>query len=176
MVIQFNASGKEPYNGLSNFEEVDIEYEGKVYASVEHCFQAQRYGEEDKKRFTKEGDLGTWEGFEKVSKKSDEYWRKKRNIGIIAKMATNKENVLGLKREYEIKDGYELWEPMLKEKFKDERLRKILMDTKEEELVEFDRFANTRGSYWGGSVIDGKIVGTNTMGKYIMRVRKEIST
>lgn len=60
-------------------------------------------------------------------------------------MATHKEKVLGLKRKY----GYELWEPMLKEKFKD-------IDGHEGRR---DRFANTRGSYWGGRVIDGKIVG-----------------
>jgi predicted NAD-dependent protein-ADP-ribosyltransferase YbiA (DUF1768 family) len=55
----------------------------------------------------------------------------------------------------------------LREKFKDEKLKEMLLQTGEEELVE----SNTWGDiYWG--VCNGK--GQNNLGKLLMKIRSEI--
>jgi len=47
MITQF----KDEYRWLSNFESVQIEFEGKVYASVEHAYQAAKSLDEDWRAF-----------------------------------------------------------------------------------------------------------------------------
>ena len=69
--------------------------------------------EEDRIRFSIDGDLGTIDGFklvfpEKVFEKKRDFWMKKGSIGVIAKMATNKANInppifLGKKLDIPIK-------------------------------------------------------------------------
>ena len=96
LVLNFWANGKSPYKNMSNFAYISdgIEYDGLLYNSTEHMFQAQKYIKEQRIRFSINGDLGNWNGLKLVFKveeyeKKYKYWAKKNNIGIIAKMATN---------------------------------------------------------------------------------------
>ena len=97
IIVSFYACGKSPINNLSNFSFIKqgIIYDGITYYSTEHAFQAQKYIKEQRHRFSIDGDLGNIEtgfllvfGNDKCEKKK-QFWMKKDNIGIIAKMATN---------------------------------------------------------------------------------------
>ena len=97
--INYWSNSKFPYCYLSNFAFIldGIEYDGLTYYSLEHAFQAQKYIKEQRIRFSKDGDLGVWDGFSLVCnhenwKEKYNYWEKKGNIGVIAKLATNKIN------------------------------------------------------------------------------------
>ena len=64
LAINFWSNGKEPLNNLSNLALISdgIEYDGKIYPSTEHAFQAQKYIESQRDRFSIRGDLGVWNG------------------------------------------------------------------------------------------------------------------
>ena len=92
----FFSNGLKPYHKLSNFVYIEqgITYKGLRYCSVEHAFQAQKYITKQRIQFSVDGDLGNSDtGFKLVFGddyvKKRNYWMKKDNIGIIAKMATN---------------------------------------------------------------------------------------
>ena len=67
------------------------------------------FAEKDRPRFSKTGDLGNFDAFikfkniffgknanNKLAQKKIDYWDKKKNIGIVAKMAVNRYDKLGL--------------------------------------------------------------------------------
>ena len=89
-------SKKKSYYFLSNLNHIKdtIEYDDIIYNSVEHAYQAQKFIKSQRERFSINGDLGGWDGFkffvkeEEIIKKIN-FWIKKDNIGIIAKMASN---------------------------------------------------------------------------------------
>ena len=99
LVINFWANGKAQFHNLSNFALISdgIEYGGIIYPSTEQAFQAQKYVENQRPRFSVTGDLSVWYGL-KLLYKPDEYeskynyWAKKNNIGIVAKISTNENN------------------------------------------------------------------------------------
>tara|TARA_B100000768_G_scaffold161252_1_gene161230 strand:+ start:622 stop:1158 length:537 start_codon:yes stop_codon:yes gene_type:complete len=174
--IKFHSNGIKPFNKLSNFANIEggIELDGLIYPSSEHMYQSQKFV--DKKRFSVEGDLGIWSGFGLVSDKTMDYWKKKDNIGIIAKMATSKKMILKLGL---IKiDGFqytdELWNTILTKKYEVKEFEEILKKTEGLYLLEFDRNAVKRGSFWGGNSVDNVLYGENTMGKYLMKVRDNL--
>ena len=84
-VIPFYACGKEPYNKLSNFAFIEegIVYDGLTYCSTEHAFQAQKYVEEQRIRFSIHGDLGNKNDIDKMFQlvfsdnweKKKKYWK-----------------------------------------------------------------------------------------------------
>ena len=181
--IPFYACGKPPYNMLSNFAYIKegIEYDGLRYISTEHAFQAQKYIKEQRKRFSVEGDLGQLDSgfdlaFGKDWEKKKLFWMKKNNIGIIPKMVTNEKRglKLGLIRDKNFVNTSELWFDLLWQKFRIDRFRKTLTSTGNNYLLEYDRGAERMNPLWSGIIKDGKLYGTNLMGKYIMYIREKI--
>ncbi|MBL4898313.1 MAG: hypothetical protein JKX76_01570 [Colwellia sp.] len=200
--IKFYAGGKPPYHYMSNFALITngICYNNLWFPSTEHLFQSFKYLPEQRHRFTIDGDLGTVEGFSLVFgkdyKKKEMYWMKKNNIGIIAKIATNKKVsiALGLTR-INFKSTDELWRMILMKKYSDptrlasngRSFQDILNDTRGCYLLEFGRGAkreHLKGipPLWAGLISDDPtcgnisrgndvLYGINQMGVYLMRIR-----
>tara|TARA_R110002072_G_scaffold260935_1_gene419546 strand:+ start:477 stop:959 length:483 start_codon:yes stop_codon:yes gene_type:complete len=154
-----------------------ITCDGVLYPSVEHAFQAQKYIQSQRWRFSTVGDLGVWEGLKLVFKPEDyekklKFWSKKGNIGIVAKMATNVRigKKLGLIRDEKFQPSDDLWLKLLKMKFSIKYFDDILKSTGGTYLLEFDRGARIRPVFWGGLISDDILYGNNQMGKYLMEL------
>tara|TARA_B100001093_G_C26649294_1_gene936756 strand:+ start:143 stop:748 length:606 start_codon:yes stop_codon:yes gene_type:complete len=183
MVINFYSCGKAPFHNLSNFAYIHggIKYNGLVYISSEHAFQAQKYIQEQRYRFSIDGDLGNWDGLKLIYKESEydkkyKYWSKKNNIGIIAKMVTNEKicKKLGLIRDEKFSSTDELWIKILEKKYAIKYFKYLLKSTCDIYLLEFDRGAKRSNSFWGGLIYNNILYGNNQMGKYLMEIRKNI--
>ena len=190
--IKFYSNASKSYYKLSNFAHVKegITVDGITYPSSEHAFQAQKFIEKDKQRFSVTGDLGKIDtGFrlvypketsQEVESKKD-YWMKKDNIGIIAKMATSESLIKNLKLTLisNFKSSDELWMKILTEKYKVKEFKDLLLSTGNHYLLEFDKGAERKtkdGSppYYNGMIDSNlKLYGTNKMGIYLMNVRDE---
>lgn len=187
-VTKFYSCGIKPFNKLSNFALIKdgIEFDGLIFYSTEHAFQAQKYIQEQRIRFSIEGDLGnTDSGFQLVFgdkwEKKKQFWMKKDNIGIIAKMATNIKigTKLGLIRDEHFSSTHELWIELLTIKFNIVEFKTILKNTENNYLLEFDRgskrmYLKNNISIWSGLIEDNILYGNNLMGKYLMIVRLTI--
>jgi ribA/ribD-fused uncharacterized protein len=129
------------FSFLSNFHPVEIKYGNLVFKSVESAFQALKSEDfEVRKMFV---DLGPAEAKalgRKIKLRGD--WNK-------------------------IKDN--VMEYLLRIKFKNIELRRALLATGEQELVE-GNYWNDR--YWGVDLRSN--IGENKLGKLLMRIRKEI--
>ena len=184
-VIKFYSCGIKPFHKLSNFALIKdgIEFDGLIFYSTEHAFQAQKYVKEQRIRFSVEGDLGnTDSGFKLVFgdewEKKKKFWMKKDNIGIIAKMATNLKigTNLGLIRNVNFSSTNELWIELLTIKFNIIEFKNILKNTKNKYLLEFDRgakrmYLKNTIPIWSGLIDEGILYGNNLMGKYLMIIR-----
>ena len=175
--IYFGSTTKTHYQ-LSNFFYVEdgVTVNGITYPSTEHAFQAQKFIE--KERFSVNGDLGSPEGFSvvygPVGNKKKEYWMKKKAIGILAWLvAHKKQGFPGLTRDPKYKYVDENWLTILRAKYQNPALKKLLIDTGNTYLIEFNRSSD---SFWGGFVKDAKLNGTNHMGQLIMLIRDELKT
>jgi predicted NAD-dependent protein-ADP-ribosyltransferase YbiA (DUF1768 family) len=181
-----NASIKCGFYKFSNFQYIEGGIQPfddeLVFISTEHAFQSRKYAKKDRIRFSVNGDLGNIDGFslvfrEKDHEKKREYWMKKGNIGVIAKMATNEKlgKKLGLERNQDFVSTDELWIQIITCKYRKEEFKQILTNTEDIYLLEFDRMAyhrfNTLPAFWGGIIIDNKLWGENQMGNYLMHVR-----
>lgn len=124
---------------LSNFYPEEMEYEGDIYASSEHAFQAAKAtNEEDRLKVKNTATCG-------ASKRAG--------------------RSIELRKDWEdVKD--EIMLNILRAKFSNPNLAKMLLDTGEEELIEGNTWGDT---YWG--VCKGK--GKNVLGKLLMKVREE---
>jgi len=184
-VIKFYSYGIKPFHKLSNFALIKdgIEFNGLIFYSTEHAFQAQKYIKEQRIRFSIEGDLGNIDsGFKLVFgdewEKKKNFWMKKNNIGIIAKMATNIKigKKLGLIRDINFLSTNELWIELLNLKFNIIEFKNILKNTKNKYLLEFDRGAKrmclkNNIPIWSGLIENDILYGNNLMGKYLMIIR-----
>jgi predicted NAD-dependent protein-ADP-ribosyltransferase YbiA (DUF1768 family) len=184
-VIKFYSCGTSPFHKLSNFALIKdgVEFDGLIFYSTEHAFQAQKYTKEQRIRFSIEGDLGNADsGFKLVFgdewEKKKKFWMKKDNIGIIAKMSTNIKigTKLGLIRDVNFLSTNELWIELLTTKFNIIEFKNILKNTKNKYLLEFDRgakrmYVKNNIPIWSGLIEDGILYGNNLMGKYLMIVR-----
>jgi predicted NAD-dependent protein-ADP-ribosyltransferase YbiA (DUF1768 family) len=184
LVINFWSNSQFPYCYLSNFAFIldGIEYDGLTYYSVEHAYQAQHYIKEQRVRFSKDGDLGLWDGFSLVCddenyKVKYNYWEKKGNIGIIAKMATNKinEKKLGLIKDEKYISSDKLWIDLLTRKYSIDYFGEILKKTDDFYLLEYSsRASRKRWTFWNGKIVDNKLVGNNYVGKMLMLIRNKL--
>ena len=193
IVIKFWSNGKPDFYKLSNFQYIEGGIQPfddqLVFQSTEHAFQSRKYLVKDRARFSINGDLGGIDGFklvfrEKEYEKKQNYWMKKNNIGIVAKMATNKTvgKRLGLEIDPEFKSTDELWIQILMCKYRQEQFKQLLKNTGDIYLLEYDRMAYHRFcpgpdsslAYWGGDIILNDLWGHNKMGKYLMHVRELI--
>lgn len=184
LVINFWANGKAPFHNLSNFASIPdgFDYDGIIYPSTEHAFQAQKYIQSQRHRFSITGDFGVWNGINLVYKpeeyeKKYKYWSKKGNIGIIAKMATNEKigKKLGLIRDEKFNSTDELWMKLLGKKYSIKCFNDLLKSTGDIYLLDFDRGANNKvmgsNSVWGGLIANNSLYGNNQMGKYLMEIQ-----
>lgn len=139
------------YRFLSNFYPCKIEYQGITYPSVEHYYVAMKVTDEQ----LINGKYYTPADFrEMISKVKEPAFVKK--IGNKVKIRPNWD-----KKKLEIMN----W--VIREKFKDENLKELLLSTGTDELVE--------GNYWQDffwGVCNGK--GQNHLGKILMTVRDEL--
>ena len=181
-VVKITPTAVKPYYKLSNLALIKdgIEDEEKRYLSVEALFNSKKFIPSDQPRFTDKGDIGTQEGFKllfKDAEKKQTLWMKKDNIGILARMVTNPKTTkqLGLTPDKNFVSDDELWLGMLRKKFENKEFKDALLKTGNKYLLEHDKTAKDGTSYWSGNVVDGKLHGNNQMGKYLMKIREELS-
>lgn len=125
---------------LSNFYESPIEEENITYPTVEHYFQAQKtFNQEEKLKIVQ------------ATKPA-----KAKKMGRKVNLRKDWEDV-----------KIQVMEKGLRLKFQDPTLRKKLLATGDEELVEGNPWGDR---YWG--VCNGS--GKNKLGKLLMKIRKEL--
>lgn len=132
---------RKEYFFLSNFYPCEVEYEGDIYPSSEHAFQAAKTTDRNARSYFRVCDSAA-----------------------TAKQAGRK---LQLRSDWEaIKD--DVMYAVVSSKFtRNEHLKKMLLDTGDAYLEEGNNHGDT---YWG--TVNGN--GKNTLGKILMRVRKEL--
>ena len=122
------------YSFLSNFYPCLIEFEGEIYRTVEHAYQAAKTHDPDERRKIRE----------------EEQTGKAKRMG---KRVTIREDWEQIK----VKVTREL----LKKKFENPQFRKLLLDTYPHELIEGNNWGDT---YWGKCNGHGKnMLGTLLM-------------
>jgi predicted NAD-dependent protein-ADP-ribosyltransferase YbiA (DUF1768 family) len=186
--IKFYSGGKLPMCKLSNFYHVkeNIKYDGILYPTTEHAFQAQKYIPEQRIRFSIQGDLGQIDsGFNLVFNVQDVdkkkiFWMQKHMFGVVAKMATDEKRgkKLGLTRNKDFQSTDKLWIDILSKKYEIEEYKDLLKSTGNKYLLEFSKSAKRLAdkTFWAG-LIDNEtheLYGNNQMGKYIMYIRSII--
>lgn len=164
-LLRFYSNAKDPYYKLSNFYSVKMEYEDLIYPSLEHAYLAQFFPLKTRKKFTIKGEYS-----DKDDTKYTNMFKKKKMIGILAKKYGKKENNY---TNMDMEDRTKLMYKLLKIKYQDEELRDLLLSTGNKYLLEFGRNAD-KNSYWNGKVVNNKIVGENTLGILLMKLRKKI--
>jgi len=208
-IVYFGSSMAAPFHLLSNFshlrdDETMIELNGILYCSTEHAYQSRKVAPDHRHRFSIHGDLSDFSimvesdaFYPKLTKEERQrkvdYWQKKHNIGIIAKMAVTKDimSKLGL-ASVEFIPSNEIWLTILKQKFSNERFKNVLLPatpiynkttnsfvkttyTGKETLIEFSRSAKHLHAFFGGVVDEnGNVYGENYMGARLMEVREEL--
>ena len=139
------------YNFLSNFYSVKIEHQGIKYPTLEHYYVSMKVKNDqqiDGKYIT------MIDCRELIAKMPDP--GKVKQFGKIIKV----------RRDWnDVKLDVMLWG--VREKFKQEDLKQMLLDTGEQELVEGNTWNDT---YWG--ICRGE--GQNNLGKILMKVRMEL--
>lgn len=137
----------QEYRFLSNFWYVTVVYDNKIYRSVEHAYQAAKTLDYNARAIIR-------------SKKTPSE----------AKREGNKKT---LREDWEsIKQDIML--DLLRQKFTDKNLRKQLLDTGDQELIELNYWHDT---FWGQcDCVTHNGAGENNLGKLLMQVRKEIQT
>ena len=131
---------RDDYDFLSNFYPVLINVEGIMYTSAEHAFQAMKTLD------------------------------RKTRIKLSACRSCKEVKALG--RKAPLREDWEqvklgIMETIVREKFKEPSLRRALLNTGDEPLVEGNTWGDT---FWG--VCRGK--GENHLGKILMKIREEI--
>lgn len=102
------------------------------------------------------------------SAKSTDLNIRKQFCGLSPKQAKKMGRAIRLREDWEeVKD--QVMYDILKSKFSNERLRQLLLQTGNKELIENNSWNDT---YWG--VCNGK--GQNKLGKLLMQVREELKT
>lgn len=115
--------------------------------------------------------------------KKKQYWMKKQNIGILAKMVTHPSRVKAFKltpldasMHIPPKDLEALWMKLLLAKFSIEPFKKLLLETKELYLAEYSARAKPHDIYTCKVNKETRaLIGENVMGLLLMRVRKHLA-
>ena len=142
MTIYFYTTN-DAYGEFSNFSKHGVELDGKWWKTTEHYFQAQKFNDEEYK--------------EKIRNASDP--KTAANLGRSRKVPIRKD-------WEEVKDDV-MRRAVLKKFQTHPELKKLLLETKDEELVE-----NAPGDYYWGCGADGS--GKNMLGKILQDVRLEL--
>ena len=132
-----------PYRWLSNFWSCEVEYEGLKYPTVEHAYQAAKCSNPlDRQRILHE------------SKTPGDAKRLGRRVAIRSDWESVKQSVML---------------DLLRKKFKNPELRKMLVDTGNVRLEEGNRWGD---EFWGVNLRTGK--GKNWLGILLMKIRLEL--
>jgi len=129
----------EEFRFLSNFYPAPVKLDGVTYPSVEHAYQAAKTLDHDLRKPFLTGTAG---------------------------QAKRRGRKLKLRRDWE-KVKINVMHNLVKQKFQDEHLGTMLLDTEDYYLEE----GNNHGDmFWG--TVDG--IGENHLGKVLMKVRSEL--
>lgn len=128
-----------PHRFLSNFFPWEIQYEGVWYPTLEHAYQAAKTLDLDARRIIR---LSISPG-------------KAKHAGRRVPLRPNWEDI-----------KQDIMLSLLRQKFSDDGLKGMLLDTGNRPLIETNNWGDT---YWG--VCKG--TGNNFLGKLIMKVREE---
>jgi len=127
---------------FSNFYNSNCQYDGLMYPSTEHAYQALKFPKEERIRFAIGGDLASFSGMSFFYKKEadvikkSKHWSKKNMIGIVAKLAQNNWKKAGLSQIGSVPQA--IFYPLLIDKFnRNEALKSKLIGTGSRYLVEF---------------------------------------
>jgi ribA/ribD-fused uncharacterized protein len=135
---------------LSNFHPVTIEHQGIKYPSVEHYYVAMKIKND-----------------QQIDGKYVSYIDCRELIAKMTDPAKVKQfgKILKLRKDWEdVKLDVMLWG--IREKFKNEDLKEMLLSTEDQELIESNWWGD---KFWGVSNGEGE----NHLGKILMRVRDE---
>lgn len=130
---------------LSNFYITfeEILFEGEIYPSVENAYHAAKTLDKKlRKKFTSCSA------------------REAKKLGKQIKLRPDWEQV-----------KFDVMFELLKQKFDDPRLKKMLLDTGDAELIEGNTWGDT---IWGCVDVEGEWVGQNHLGKMLMKIRSGI--
>lgn len=145
--ISFYRANEKPYGAFSNLFRCEVEFEGRVYATAEHAYQAG-----------------------KAAKPAVREWILQAPTPALAAMAAH-----GL-YTWDIVPNWasikiDRMRAVLRAKFSQhEDLRQLLLDTGSRRLVEAGTTNNAVNRFWGE--VNGK--GENTLGKLLMELREEL--
>lgn len=139
------------YRWLSNFYPVQIEFEGRVYPSVEHAYMSAKSSED----LTIHKKVINWKDFcQNPDNGPGKVKRKARNITLVDGWENRK---------------LEVMETCLRAKFSQEPFKTMLLQTGNEDMWEGNFWGD---KFWGVSLMDYE--GENHLGKLIMKIRSEM--
>jgi ribA/ribD-fused uncharacterized protein len=147
--ISFYRANEKPYGAFSNLFRCEVEFDGRIYATAEHAYQAG-----------------------KAAKPAVREWILQAPTPALAAMAAH-----GL-YTWDVAPNWasikiERMRGVLRAKFSQhENLRQLLIGTGSRRLVEAGTTNNAVNRFWGE--VDGK--GENTLGKLLMELREELRT
>lgn len=173
MSIKFY-SNKEKYYEFSNFYMTDIKINGQVYPSSEHYYQAMKFNNNTKD----EKDYIEYIRLASTPYKAYILARQKGRGGRESKYYLNQNDrtlLNDLIKKYKHVKMREDWDDIkisvmkriIRYKFKDEKLKQLLLSTGGRELIE----ESPRDSFWG----QWKGEGQNNLGKILMERREKLS-
>lgn len=129
---------------LSNFSPSRVSFEGEIYPSVEHAFQAAKTLDPISRNIIRMSD--TPGQAKKLGRKVD------------------------LRPDWQLVK-FEIMYQLLKEKFENADLRRRLLETGDSLLIEGNDWGDR---VWGCVLLQGEWVGENHLGRLLMRIRSEI--
>jgi ribA/ribD-fused uncharacterized protein len=142
MIITFRGE----HNFLSNFFEVDVNYNGLIYASVEHAYMS--------------------------AKSNDPQWKAYcANRNISASDVKREGKTVRLVDDWEnIKLG--VMETCLRAKFNQEPLKSKLLATGNQNIQEGNTWSDT---FWGVDLKSNPNIGENHLGRLLMKIRDDLN-
>jgi hypothetical protein len=197
-VLSFGSSAVKPFNVLSNFGACELSIGGKRFPSVEHWYQSQK-AKANSEAFQVGGAFASWDCMKRfwpssMVEKKISFWKKKNNIGILAKMAVSR--ALNGTRIQKASVGIELnavpltfdsfeaaaamWCPVLKAKVEQNpQVSLVVTEHRHKYFLEFSRGAereSRKGNppVWAGLIKDGELFGQNWMGRCWMEVANQV--
>ena len=195
-IYQFH-SNSENLDGrhlLSNLTMVEINFQGRIYPSAEHAYQAQKFIESDRDQFSMTGRFSSLPAFAIAFGQGNAntkltFWLKHKNIGILARVIGNNQELqrnLGLTKNPNFVASFAVWQPILQEKFSNEPFYSVLRNTGNnnilEELHEPEEFNEEdigKKDLWANRLISRTIITTHRplqwaseeTGNNLMRIR-----
>lgn len=139
------AGFRENYRFLSNFYPAPVLFEGVLYPTSEHAYQASKFPKGGARRQAI------------CSLKPREAKRYGQTANLDPDWNTRKFSVM---------------EEIIREKFgRHKTLAQKLLETGDEELIELTTWDDTT---WGVIEVEGKFLGQNNLGKCLMKIREEL--